>query len=238
MLEVKNVYKSYDGVKDVLKDVSLTVERGDIFAFIGHNGAGKTTLIKCIVGLLAYEKGEILIDSINVKENSLDVKKIIAYIPDNPEAYDNLSGLQFLNFIADCFDVNEEKRKERIEKYAAAFEMSEHMSTMIKSYSHGMKQKLIIISALIHNPKLLVLDEPFVGLDPEASYTLKNIMKEITDDGGAIFFSTHVLDTAEKICNKVAVIKDGEIIKQGTMEEVKKDESLEKVFMELIEENK
>lgn len=238
MLEINNVFKTYNGKDYVCKDISLEVESGDIFAFIGHNGAGKTTLIKCIVGLLSFEKGEILVDGVNVKENPKEAKKRIAYIPDNPDVYDSLSGLQFLNFIADCFDVSEKDRKERIEKYAEAFEMKDHLNTIIKSYSHGMKQKIVIMSALVHMPKLLILDEPFVGLDPQASFILKQIMNEIVQDGGAIFFSTHVLDTAEKICNKVAVIKQGEIVKIGTMKEVKQDESLENVFMELIEENK
>lgn len=237
MLEINNLFKTYNGKDYVCKDISLNVESGDIFAFIGHNGAGKTTLIKCAVGLLSFEKGEILVDGVNVKENPKETKKRIAYIPDNPDVYDSLSGLEFLNFIADCFDVSEKDRKERIEKYAEAFEMKDHLNTIIKSYSHGMKQKIVIMSALVHMPKLLILDEPFVGLDPQASFTLKQIMSEIVQDGGAIFFSTHVLDTAEKICNKVAVIKHGEIIKIGTMKEVKQDESLENVFMELIEEN-
>lgn len=238
MLEVNQVYKSYDGKTEVLKNVSLTVNSGDIYAFIGHNGAGKTTLIKCIVGLLPFEKGEIKIDGINVMENPIKAKELLAYIPDNPDVYETLSGIQFLNFIADAFDVPEEKRKESIEKYADIFEMKDSLNTVIKSYSHGMKQKIVIMSALIHNPKLIVMDEPFVGLDPEATYNLKQIFKELTETGTAIFFSTHVLDVAEKICNKVAVIKNGEIVKEGMMEEVKHDESLEDVFMDLVEEEK
>lgn len=235
MLNIKNVYKSYNGKDDVLKDVSLEVESGDIFAFIGHNGAGKTTLIKSIVGILNFEKGEILVDGINVKKNPIDVKRRIAYIPDNPDIYDTLTGLQYLNFIADCFDIDEATRKDRIERYSKELSLYDKLSTYIRGYSHGMKQKLVIIGSLIHNPKILILDEPFVGLDPEASFIIKKIMKEFTDNGGSIFFSTHVLDTAEKLCNKIAIIKDGVIVKTGSMEEVKKDESLEEVFMELLE---
>ena len=238
MLTIRNVYKSYNGKDDVLKDVSLDVEKGDIFAFIGHNGAGKTTLIKCIVGLLTFEKGEILINGINVKENIFDAKKCFAYIPDNPSIYETMTGIEFLNFIANCYDVSVEERKELIEKYATLFELKNNLGMKIKSYSHGMKQKLVIISALIHKPKLLILDEPFVGLDPEASFKLKNIFKEICEnDGVAIFFSTHVLETAEKICNKVAIIRKGEVIKCGPMDVIRKDESLEDVFMELIEDH-
>lgn len=238
MLSIKDVHKSYDGKEEVLKGVSLEVEAGDIFAFIGHNGAGKTTLIKCIVGLLSFEKGEIDVDGINVKESPKEAKKKLAYIPDNPEVYESLTGLQFLNFIADAFDVGESVRKDRITRYAEAFQMTEHLNTLVKSYSHGMKQKIVLMSALIHEPKILIMDEPFVGLDPEAAYTIKGIMKEMADNGCAIFFSTHVLEVAEKLCNKVAVINHGEIVKIGTMAEVKQDESLEEVFMNLIEEEK
>lgn len=234
MLEIRNVYKSYDGKKDAIKDITLDIESGDIFAFIGHNGAGKTTLIKCIVGLLDYDKGSIKIDGIDVKENLLAAKKIFAYIPDNPNIYETMSGIQYLNFISDAFNLSESERKEKIEKYSTILDLKSKLGDKISSYSHGMKQKLVIIGALIHSPKLLVLDEPFVGLDPEASFKIKNIFKELTEEGTAIFFSTHVLETAEKICNKVAVIRHGEVIKCGEMSVIKKDESLEDVFMELL----
>ena len=234
MLEIRNVYKSYDGKTDAIKDITLDIESGDIFAFIGHNGAGKTTLIKCIVGLLDFENGSIKIDGIDVKENALDAKKIIAYIPDNPNIYESMSAIQYLNFIANAFNLSESERKEKIEYYANLLDLKTKLGDKISTYSHGMKQKLVIIGALIHSPKLLVLDEPFVGLDPEASFKIKNIFKEITDSGTAIFFSTHVLETAEKLCNKVAVIRKGEVIRCGDMSIIKKDESLEEVFMELL----
>ncbi len=234
MLEIRNVYKSYDGKTDAIKDITLDIESGDIFAFIGHNGAGKTTLIKCIVGLLDFEKGTIKIDGIDVKENALDAKKIIAYIPDNPNIYESMSAIQYLNFIANAFNLSESERKEKIEYYANLLDLKSKLGDKISTYSHGMKQKLVIIGALIHSPKLLVLDEPFVGLDPEASFKIKNIFKEITESGTAIFFSTHVLETAEKLCNKVAVIRKGEVIRCGDMSIIKKDESLEEVFMELL----
>ena len=234
MLNVKSVYKSYDGKKNALSNVSLEVESGDIFAFIGHNGAGKTTLIKSIVGLQPFDKGVIEVNGIIVLEHPFDTKRIVSYIPDEPDAFESLSGLEFLNFIADAYDVSIEKRKERIEKYAKEFEMTEHLNSVISSYSHGMKQKIVIISALIHDAKLLVMDEPFVGLDPKAAFIFKNIMREFTNEGGAIFFSTHVLETAEQLCNKIAVIKNGEIVKDGKMEDIVSDESLEEVFMELL----
>lgn len=238
MLSIRGLYKSYNGKDDVLKDVSLEVEAGDIFAFIGHNGAGKTTLIKCMVGLLEFEKGEIYIDGINVKDNPYEAKKHIAYIPDNPSIYETMTGIEFLNFVCNCFNIGIEERKVLIEKYSTIFDLKDKLGMKIKSYSHGMKQKLAVISALVHKPKLLILDEPFVGLDPEASFKLKNIFREICDNEGvAIFFSTHVLDTAEKICNKVAIIRKGEVIKCGPMAVIKKDESLESVFMELLEDN-
>ena len=236
MLIINNVSKSSDGKTKALNDVSLEVDSGDIYAFIGHNGAGKTTLIKSIVGIQSFDSGEILVDNLNVKDYANEVKKIISYIPDEPEAFDSLTGLEFLNFIADAYDVSIEDRKREIEKYAKEFEMEEHLKSTIGSYSHGMKQKIVIISALIHKTKLIVMDEPFVGLDPKASFTFKNIMREYVSNGGSIFFSTHVLDVAEKLCNKIAVIKNGEIIKSGRMDEVASDESLEQVFMELLEE--
>ena len=233
MIEIKNVYKTYDKQKYVLNDVSLEIEDGDIYAFIGHNGAGKTTLIKSIVGILPFEKGEIFINGIDVNQNPEESKKTIAYIPDEPEIYDSLTGLQFLNFVADAFDVSEIDRKERIEHYAQVFEMTEHLNNLVSSYSHGMKQKVIIMSALIHNPKVIIMDEPFVGLDPKASIILKQLMSDFVKNGGCIFYSTHVLDTAEKICNKIAVIKNGEIVKAGSRDVILKDESLEQVFMEI-----
>ncbi|MCR5741697.1 MAG: ABC transporter ATP-binding protein [Gammaproteobacteria bacterium] len=233
MIEIKNVYKTYDKQKYVLNDVSLEIEDGDIYAFIGHNGAGKTTLIKSIVGILPFEKGEITINGIDVNQNPEESKKTIAYIPDEPEIYDSLTGLQFLNFVADAFDVSEIDRKERIEHYAQVFEMTEHLNNLVSSYSHGMKQKTIIMSALIHNPKVIIMDEPFVGLDPKASIILKQLMSDFVKNGGCIFYSTHVLDTAEKICNKIAVIKNGEIVKAGSRDVILKDESLEQVFMEI-----
>ncbi|MBP5342703.1 ABC transporter ATP-binding protein [bacterium] len=238
MLEIKNVYKSYDGKKDAIKDISLDIENGDIFAFIGHNGAGKTTLIKCIVGLLDFEKGSIKIDGIDIKERPIDAKKILAYIPDNPNIYESMSGIKYLNFISDAFSLSSDERKEKIEYYSNFLDLNNKLGDKISTYSHGMKQKLAIIGALIHSPKLLVLDEPFVGLDPEASFKIKNVFKELTEKGTAIFFSTHVLDTAEKICNKVGIIRHGEVIKCGDMQIIKKDESLEEVFLELLgEEN-
>ena len=236
MLEIRNVYKTYDNKNYALKDVSLDVNEGDIFAFIGHNGAGKTTLIKSIVGILPFEKGSIKIDGIDVNLDSFEAKKIISYIPDEPEAYDTMTGREFLNFVADAFNISLSDRKERIEKYAKDLEILGDLDTLIGSYSHGMKQKIIIISALIHNPKLIVMDEPFVGLDPKASFTFKNIMREFASEGGTIFYSTHVLETAEKLCNKIAVIKKGEIVKSGLMDVIIKDESLEQVFMEIYEE--
>jgi ABC-2 type transport system ATP-binding protein len=232
MLEVKNYSKSYNG-KEVVHDVSFTVENGEIFAFIGHNGAGKTTTIKSIVGILDFEKGEILIDGKSIKEKPIECKKEMAYIPDNPDIYDNMRGIQFLNFVCDIYEVDKSIRKERIEKYADIFEIKENLGDFISSYSHGMKQKLTIISALIHEPKLLVLDEPFVGLDPKAVFDLKSIMKEMCGKGTSIFFSTHILEVAEKLCDKVAIIKEGILVRVGKMQDIKGDSSLEHVFLEL-----
>lgn len=232
MLKIINFTKIYSNGKVGAKDINLTLDKGDIFAFIGHNGAGKTTTIKSIVGIQDFDKGDILIDGISIKSNPIECKKLLAYIPDNPDIYNSLTGVQYLNFIADIFEVSAEDRKSLIEKYASLLELSEDLTTPISNYSHGMKQKLVLISAFLHSPKLLVLDEPFVGLDPKASFTVKNIMKDFAKEGGAIFFSTHVLEVAEKLCNKVAIIKDGEIISCGKMSDVKKDKSLEKVFLE------
>lgn len=232
MLKINGLSKSY-GDKKVLKDLTLRILPGEIYGFIGHNGAGKTTTLKSVAGILDFDSGEILIDGISVKEDPLECKKRIAYIPDNPDLYDYMTGMKYLNFIADIFGVSTDERKEKIEKYAAVFELTADLSSPISSYSHGMKQKLAVISAWIHSPKLIIMDEPFVGLDPKASHQLKTMMREFCDNGGAIFFSTHVLEVAEKLCDKVAIIKEGSLIKSGTMEEVKGDLSLESVFLEL-----
>lgn len=235
MLKIQNLTKHYKGSSKGVTDISLAIEPGDIYAFIGHNGAGKTTTLKCVVGIHGFEQGEIWINGISVKEKPLLCKKQFAYIPDNPDLYEYLTGIQYLNFIADIFEVPAKEREIRIEKYAEAFGITESLGDLISSYSHGMKQKLAIISALVHQPKLLILDEPFVGLDPQAAVVLKNIMREICASGGAIFFSTHVLDVAEKLCNKVAIIKDGVLIKSGLMDEiVHVGESLEDIFMEVV----
>ena len=236
ILEIKNYSKVYKEGKKAADNVSLTVEAGDIYGFIGHNGAGKSTTIRAVVGVLDFTEGEITIDGHSVKTDALACKRITAYIPDNPDLYENLTGIQYLNFIADVFEIGEKEREESIKKYAELFEITEALGDQISSYSHGMKQKVAIISALIHNPKLLVLDEPFVGLDPKATFTLKEIMHELCKNGTAVFFSTHVLDVAEKLCNKVAIIKAGKIIQSGTMEELTNGQSLEDVFLEVIDE--
>ena len=235
MLTIKNLTKHYKGSNKGVTDINLSIEPGDIYAFIGHNGAGKTTTLKCVVGIHGFEQGEILINGISIKENPLACKREFAYIPDNPDLYEYLTGIQYLNFIADVFEVSKSDREERIRKYADAMGITSSLGDLISSYSHGMKQKLAIISALVHNPKLLILDEPFVGLDPQAALVLKNLMREMCEAGGAIFFSTHVLDVAEKLCNKVAIIKDGMVIKVGYMDEiVNADESLEDIFMKYV----
>lgn len=236
MLEIKNYTKIYGEGKKAADDVTLTVESGDIYGFIGHNGAGKSTTIRAVVGVLDFTEGEIYIDGHSVKTEPMECKKVTAYIPDNPDIYENLTGIQYLNFISDVFDIGGADRETRIKKYADMFEITEALGDQISSYSHGMKQKVAIISALIHEPKLLVLDEPFVGLDPKATYILKEIMKEMCAKGTAVFFSTHVLDVAEKLCNKVAIIKQGKIIASGTMEELTNGQSLEEVFLEVVDE--
>lgn len=236
MLELKNYTKSYVKGKTIVNNLSLKVEKGDIYAFVGHNGAGKTTTIKSIVGILEFDKGDILIDNKSIKKNEIECKMKMAYIPDNPDLYEHLKGISYLNFIADIYKVSKEKREELIKKYADKFELTKNLGDPISSYSHGMKQKLAIISALIHEPKLLILDEPFVGLDPKASHILKEIMKEMVKEGTAIFFSTHVLEVAEKLCNKIAIIKEGKIIVEGKMKDIIKDKSLEDIFMELVDE--
>lgn len=237
MIEVKNYSKSY-GNKEVVHDISLTVGDGEIFAFIGANGAGKTTTIKSMVGILYFDKGEILINGKDIKKEPIACKKEIAYIPDNPDIYENLTGIGFLNFVCDIFEIDKSLREEKIKKYADIFAITENLGDVISSYSHGMKQKLTIIAALIHEPKILILDEPFVGLDPKAVFELKEIMKKMCSTGASIFFSTHILEVAEKLCDKVAIIKEGKIVKIGKMNEIKGDESLEEVFMELIDDVK
>lgn len=236
VLKIKNYSKSYGEGKKAADNVSLKVEAGDIYGFIGHNGAGKSTTIRAVVGVLDFTEGEIYIDGRSVKEEPVECKKITAYIPDNPDLYDNLTGIQYLNFIADVFEISVEEREKSIKKYADMFEITNDLGDQIGAYSHGMKQKVAIISALIHNPKLLVLDEPFVGLDPKATFTLKEIMHELCKNGTAVFFSTHVLDVAEKLCNKIAIIKAGKIIASGTTEELTNGNSLESVFMEVVDE--
>ena len=232
MLEIKNFSKFY-GNKKVVENLSISVQSGDIYGFIGANGAGKTTTIKAIVGIHDFENGSITINGHSIKEEPVICKKMMAYIPDNPDLYEHLTGFQYINFIADLFEVSTEMRRERIQRYGDLFGMTKNLSGMISSYSHGMKQKTAIISALVHSPKLLILDEPFVGLDPKATFLLKKIMHECVSDGGAIFFSTHVLDVAEKLCNKIAIIKNGKLIASGNTEEVKGNKSLETFFMEV-----
>lgn len=234
MLSIKNLTKTYRGGKTAVSDLSLEVEAGDIYGFIGHNGAGKTTTIKAVVGINDFESGEICIDGISIKEDPIWCKTKFAYIPDNPDLYEYLTGIQYLNFIADIFHISKGDREQRIADYAGAFELTSALGDLISSYSHGMKQKLAIISALIHQPKLMILDEPFVGLDPKATLTLKNIMHDMCREGNAIFFSTHVLDVAEKLCNKVAIIKEGRLIASGNIEELTKGASLEATFMEVV----
>lgn len=232
MLEIRNYSKSYGEGKKAADNVSLSVCSGDIYGFIGHNGAGKSTTIRAVVGVLDFTEGEIYINGHSVKDEPMECKRVTAYIPDNPDLYENLTGIQYLNFVADAFGISAEQREERIRKYGDLFEITDALGDLIGSYSHGMKQKTAIISALIHDPKLLVLDEPFVGLDPKASFTLKEIMHEMCAKGTAVFFSTHVLDVAEKLCNKVAIIKQGRIIASGTMEELTAGHSLEEAFLE------
>jgi ABC-2 type transport system ATP-binding protein len=234
MLNICHLTKRY-GTKCAVDDLSIHIRPGEIYGFIGHNGAGKTTTLKSVVGIHGFDSGEITIDGISVSECPLDCKKQIAYIPDNPDLYEYMTGIQYLNFVADIFKVSAKARKQQIEKYADLFEITEYLSQPIASYSHGMKQKLAVISAWIHSPKLIIMDEPFVGLDPKATHCLKEMMHEVCSRGGAIFFSTHVLEVAEKLCDKVAIIKAGKLITSGTMEEVKGDKSLESVFLELEE---
>ena len=232
MLKIEHLTKNY-GEKKAVDDLNLHIMPGEIYGFIGHNGAGKTTTLKAVVGILQFDEGEILIDGKSVRTAPLECKRDIAYIPDNPDLYDFMTGIKYLDFIADIFKVSETDRKTRIRKYADLFELTADLAQPLASYSHGMKQKLAIIAAWLHQPKLIIMDEPFVGLDPKASHLLKGMMREVCDAGGAIFFSTHVLEVAEKLCDKVAIIKGGKLVRSGTMEEVKGDDSLEEVFLEL-----
>ena len=235
MIEIKNVTKTYNGEKKAVDDISFTVNDGEIFAFIGHNGAGKTTTIKSIVGILDFEQGDILINGKSIKKQPIECKKEMAYVPDNPDLYENMKAIDFINFICDMYEVDKAERKERIEKYSKMFEMADSLNDEISSFSHGMKQKVALISALAHNPKILIMDEPFVGLDPKAVFDMKEIMKQMCKEGKTIFFSTHILEVAEKLGSRVAIIKQGKIVKVGKMSEIKGDESLEQVFLELDE---
>lgn len=232
MLKIMNLTKTY-GDKRAVDNLSLHIKAGEMYAFIGHNGAGKTTTIKSCTGLLNFDGGEIYIDGVSIKDDPIECKRKLAYIPDNPDLYEFMSGIKYLNFIADIYGISTEERNEKINKYSEMFGLKDDLAQSISAYSHGMKQKLAIISALIHSPKLLIMDEPFVGLDPKASFLLKEEMKRICENGGAIFFSTHVLDVAEKICDNIAIIKDGRLVVSGSMQEVKGDSSLENVFLEL-----
>ncbi len=234
MLDIQHLTKTY-GEKKAVDDLTLHIAPGEIYGFIGHNGAGKTTTLKSVVGILQFDQGEITIGGKSIKTDPLACKRLLAYIPDNPDLYDYMTGIKYLHFIADVFGVDAQTRRERIRTYADTFELTGDLAQPIAAYSHGMKQKLAIIAAWLHDPRLIVMDEPFVGLDPKAAHTLKGMMRQVCDNGGAIFFSTHVLEVAEKLCDKVAIIKGGRLIRSGTMEEVKGDDSLEQVFLELEE---
>lgn len=236
MLRIENLTKTY-GDKKAVDNLSLHIQSGEIYGFIGHNGAGKTTTLKSCCGILQFDQGDIYIDGASIKDKPIECKRKLAYIPDNPDLYEFLSGIKYLNFIADVYGISKQDREGRIKRYADMLELTSDLAQPISAYSHGMKQKLAIISALIHNPKLMIMDEPFVGLDPKASHLLKQLMRDICDRGGAIFFSTHVLEVAEKLCDKVAIIKNGRLVASGSMEEVKGDDSLESVFLELEDEN-
>ena len=232
MIEIKNVTKKY-GEKKAVDNVSFNVNDGDIFAFIGHNGAGKTTLIKAMVGIHDFDEGDILIDGMSIKDNPVECKKIMAFVPDNPETYEHMKAIDYVNFICDMYEIDASTREENIKKYAKLFNMENKLNDTIDSYSHGMKQKIVLISALCHNPRILIMDEPFVGLDPKAVFDIKEVLNEMTKEGKIIFYSTHILDVAEKLCSRVAIIKNGKLVKSGKMKEIKGDKSLEKVFMEL-----
>jgi len=235
MLVIKNLTKTYKGGKKAVDGLSLTIEPGEIYGFIGHNGAGKTTTIKCVTGILDFEQGEILIGGKSIREDPVGCKQLMAYIPDNPDLYDGLTGIQYLNFIADVYRVDQAERERLTRKYAGAFELTGNLGDVVSSYSHGMKQKLAVIAALIHSPRLLVMDEPFVGLDPKAAFTLKEIMHELCAKGASIFFSTHVLEVAEKLCDHIAIIRQGRLVRAGDTREIVGDSSLEEIFLELIE---
>ena len=232
MIEIKKVTKRY-GDKKALDEVSFTVNDGDIFAFIGHNGAGKTTLIKSIVGIHDFDEGDILIDGMSIKEKPVECKKLMAFVPDNPETYEHMKAIDYINFICDMYEVDSKTREENIQKYSKLFGMEDKLNDTIDSYSHGMKQKIVLISALAHNPKILIMDEPFVGLDPKAVFDIKEVLNEMVKEKKIVFYSTHILDVAEKLCSRVAIIKNGQIVKSGSMKEIKGDKSLENVFMEL-----
>lgn len=234
MLKIENLTKKY-GDKVAVNNLSLEINKGEIYGFIGHNGAGKTTTLKCVVGISGFDAGKITLNGVSVKESPVEYKKKIAYIPDNPDLYEYMTGIKFLNFISDIFGIDTNTRKEKIDKLSEQFEIKNDLGKPISTYSHGMKQKLAIIAAWIHSPEFIIMDEPFVGLDPKAAYILKGMMREACDNGCAIFFSTHVLEVAEKLCDKIAIIKKGDLIKSGTMEEVKGDDSLEDVFLEMEE---
>ena len=232
MIEIKNVTKKY-GSKKAVDNVSFTVNDGDIFAFTGHNGAGKTTLIKSMVGIHDFDSGDVLIDGISIKDNPVECKRLMAYVPDNPETYEHMKAIDYINFICDMYDVDIKTREKNIKKYAKLFEMEDKLNDTIDSYSHGMKQKIVLISALAHDPKYLIMDEPFVGLDPKAVFDMKEVLNEMVKENKVVFYSTHILDVAEKLCSRVAIIKEGKLIKSGSMKEIKGDKSLEKVFMDL-----
>ncbi len=232
MIEIKNVTKKY-GSKKAVDNVSFDVNDGDIFAFIGHNGAGKTTLIKSIVGIHDFDEGDILIDGMSIKDNPVECKKLMAFVPDNPETYEHMKAIDYINFICDMYDIDTETREKNIKKYAKLFDMEDKLGDTIDSYSHGMKQKVVLISALAHDPRILIMDEPFVGLDPKAVFDIKEVLNEMVKEGKIVFYSTHILDVAEKLCTRVAIIKNGKLVKAGSMKEIKGDKSLEKVFMEL-----
>ena len=235
MIEIKNVSKTYNGEKKAIKNISFDIKDGEIFAFIGHNGAGKTTMIKSLVGILDFEEGDIFINNKSIKKDPINCKLEMAYVPDNPDLYENMTAIDFINFVCDMYKTDIEVRKENIKKYASMFEIEDKLNNDISSFSHGMKQKVALIASLAHNPNVLIMDEPFVGLDPKAVFDIKNIMKQMTKEGKTIFFSTHILDVAEKLCDRVAIIKNGEIVKIGKMKDIKGDSSLEKVFLELGE---
>ena len=234
MIEIKNVTKKY-GNNIAVNDVSFTVNDGDIFAFIGHNGAGKTTLIKSIVGIHDFDEGDIIIDGMSIKDNPVECKKVMAFVPDSPETYEHMKAIDYINFICDMYDIDTDTREKNIKKYAKLFDMEDKLNDTIDSYSHGMKQKVVLISALAHNPKILIMDEPFVGLDPKAVFDIKEVLNEMVKEKKIVFYSTHILDVAEKLCSRVAIIKNGKLIKSGSMKEIKGDKSLEKVFLELEE---